>query len=71
MPEAFGRFVARRGAIPVGLLMRLWIIVEAPAAIVTTRKTCTTWKTKYAFWVNSSTRAKEGSPASLAQTIDY
>jgi hypothetical protein len=53
---------------PVGFSMICLTMAEAEDATVTTRKIWTTWKTKYAFWVNSSTRAREGSPASLAQT---
>jgi hypothetical protein len=34
---------------PVGFLMIALTIDEADEEIVTTRKTCTTWKTKYAF----------------------
>ena len=52
-----------------GSLLIFTIRDDAPEARVTTRKTCMTWKAKYAFCVKSSTRAKLGSPASFAQTI--
>lgn len=56
---------------PVGLSIICFTIADADDATVTTRKTCTTWKTKYAFWVNNSIRASDGSPLSLAQTRIY
>ena len=60
--------MARREVIPVGFDEICLTIDEAEEAMVTTRNTCTTWKQKYAFWVNNSTRASDGSPASFAHT---
>jgi hypothetical protein len=49
MLEAVGRRIASRFVIPEGSLIMVLTREEAAAPRVTTRKTSTTWKTKYAF----------------------
>ena len=46
------------------------VAADAADVKVVTKKTCTTWKTKCALCVNSSTRAADGTPERLAQTIE-
>ena len=65
--DALGRFLDSTSLTEKGSFNTSMMAAEVADVSVVMRKTCTTWKAKYACCTNSSTKACEGTPATLAQ----